>query len=89
LNEKRKTKRLEVELVSLKKQISEQGYKQNNVDCVVIEGNFTAEEIPKEPENGESYLLNDSCTIVQTKDANQTNNRNVNDNYFVVQLREY
>lgn len=89
LNEKRKTNRLEVELVSLKKQISEQGYKQNNVDCVVIEGNFTAEEIPKEPENGESYLLNDSCTIVQTKDANQTNNRNDNDNYFVVQLREY
>ena len=44
---------------------------------------------PKEPENGESYLLNDSCTIVQTKDANQTSNRNDNDNYFVVQLREY
>jgi predicted RNase H-like nuclease (RuvC/YqgF family) len=67
LNEKRKTNRLEVELVSFKKQISEQGYKQNNVDCVVIEGNFTAEEIPKEPDNGESYLLNDSCTTVCIK----------------------
>ena len=90
LNEKKKnTNQLEVEMASLKKQFSDQAYKQNNVDNTVIEGNFIVEEIPKESKNGDIHILDDSFTIVQTMGANQNANHNNKENYFALQLQEY
>ena len=82
LHERKKTNQLQVELASLKKRFPEQGHKQDNVGGVIIEGSFMAEEISKEPEDGESHLLDDSCTMVR-------NDRNNNANYFALQLQEY
>ena len=76
-------------MASLKKQFSDQAYKQNNVDNTVIEGNLTVEEIPKESKNGEIHILDDSFTIVQTMGVNQNTNHNYNENYFAFQLQEY
>ena len=76
-------------MASLKKQFSDQAYKQNNVDNTVIEGNLAVEEIPKESKNGEIHILDDSFTIVQTMGVNQNTNHNYNENYFALQLQEY
>ena len=66
INEKKKTNQLEVGMASLKKQFSDQAYKQNNVDNTVIEGNFTVVEIPPRIHKQRNPYIRRFFSIVQT-----------------------
>lgn len=84
-NEKMKTNQLESELNLLKKNFSEQCCVLNN--NLTIEENLTAGKIPKDLEEGENLLIDNSCIIIQMGDVNQVNNNN--ENQFAAQLQEY